>query len=76
MRLIPKDLARAIAPLATLVVFVAAGLAAGTAIADDAVKQYDSSKKEFWTHPPADWFLGDEPKPRRGWPLPMDPQRE
>ena len=24
-----------------------------------ALKSYDSTKREFWKHPPADWFLGD-----------------
>src|SRR3954462_15971428 len=25
-----------------------------------ALKKYESGTKEFWTHPPDDWFLGDE----------------
>jgi hypothetical protein len=28
------------------------------AAAQAQVKSYDSTKKDFWEHPPADWFLG------------------
>ena len=27
---------------------------------DKPLKKYESGTKEFWTHPPDDWFLGDE----------------
>jgi glucose/arabinose dehydrogenase len=30
------------------------------------LKSYDSSKKSFWEHPPADWFLGDETEAQKG----------
>lgn len=30
------------------------------------LKSYDSTKKEFWDHPPADWFLGDETEAQKG----------
>ena len=30
------------------------------------LKHYDSSKKSFWEHPPADWFLGDETEAQKG----------
>ena len=30
------------------------------------LKSYDSTKKDFWEHPPADWFLGDETQQQKG----------
>ena len=30
------------------------------------LKQYDSAKKDFWLHPPPDWFLGDENSQQKG----------
>src|SRR4029079_2658146 len=30
------------------------------------LKSYDSNKKEFWTKPPDDWFLGDETEQQKG----------
>src|SRR3978361_988370 len=30
------------------------------------LKKYESGNKEFWTHPPDDWFLGDETEGQRG----------
>ena len=41
------------------VALAAATVAASSAFAQG-LKSYDSTKKEFWEHPPADWFLGDE----------------
>ena len=38
-----------------------AALAQGTAL-----KKYDSSGKDFWMNPPADWFLGDETDQQKG----------
>jgi glucose/arabinose dehydrogenase len=32
----------------------------------DNLKSYDSSKKDFWLHPPPDWFLGDETEAQKG----------
>jgi glucose/arabinose dehydrogenase len=43
----------------------AAGLLAPGASAQE-LKSYDSTKKDFWEHPPADWFLGDETKEQKG----------
>ncbi len=36
-------------------------------------KSYDSSKQSFWTHPPADWFLGDETAAQKGLAPPAGP---
>ncbi|MBV1699049.1 MAG: PQQ-dependent sugar dehydrogenase [Hyphomicrobiales bacterium] len=30
------------------------------------LKHYDSNNKQFWTHPPDDWFMGDETKELHG----------
>jgi glucose/arabinose dehydrogenase len=30
------------------------------------LKKYDSSGKDFWMNPPADWFLGDETEQQKG----------
>ena len=43
----------------------AAALVASSAFAQG-LKSYDSTKKEFWEHPPADWFLGDETQAQKG----------
>jgi len=43
-----------------------------TAGAQD-LKHYDSNNKEFWTHPPDDWFLGDETKGQKGLAPPANP---
>jgi glucose/arabinose dehydrogenase len=43
-----------------------AGLLFASAARTDDLKSYDSSKNEFWTHPPDDWFMGDETKEQKG----------
>jgi glucose/arabinose dehydrogenase len=37
------------------------------------LKHYESNDKQFWEHPPADWFLGDETEQQKG--LAPDPGR-
>jgi glucose/arabinose dehydrogenase len=37
------------------------------------LKSYDSTKKEFWEKPPADWFLGDETQAQKGLAPPAGP---
>ena len=37
------------------------------------LKHYNSTKKEFWTHPPQDWFLGDETEQQKGLAPPANP---
>jgi glucose/arabinose dehydrogenase len=55
---------------ATLVAATAAVAVAGMLFATGAhtedLKSYDSSKKDFWLHPPDDWFMGDETKEQKG----------
>ena len=50
-----------------------AALVVATAVHAQAVKSYDSTKKEFWEHPPADWFLGDETPQQKGLAPPASP---
>src|ERR1700731_4287901 len=37
------------------------------------LKKYESGTKEFWTHPPDDWFLGDETESQKGLAPPSGP---
>src|SRR4051794_39027677 len=37
------------------------------------LKKYESGTKEFWTHPPDDWFLGDETEAQKGLAPPNGP---
>src|SRR6476619_1189361 len=58
--------------LALAAIFIVAG--AGQAGAQDKpMKKYDSGPKEFWTHPPDDWFLGDETEAQKGLAPPSGP---
>ena len=43
-----------------------AGLLFASGARTEELKSYNSSKKEFWTHPPDDWFMGDETKEQKG----------
>jgi glucose/arabinose dehydrogenase len=57
------------------------GLLAGTSVVsaqqqpqnDKPLKKYESGNKEFWTHPPDDWFLGDETEAQKGLAPPSGP---
>jgi len=55
---------------ATIVAAAAAVAVAGLLFASGAkteeLKSYDSSTKNFWLHPPDDWFMGDETKEQKG----------
>ena len=56
-------LARYRANAATIAAATAAVAVAGLLFANPAqtedLKSYDSSTKNFWLHPPDDWFMGD-----------------
>jgi glucose/arabinose dehydrogenase len=43
-----------------------AGLLMAPSVRAEELKHYDSQTKEFWTHPPDDWFMGDETKEQKG----------
>ncbi|MGO3930661.1 PQQ-dependent sugar dehydrogenase [Rhodopseudomonas pseudopalustris] len=57
------------------VVACAAVLAIGALdqAAAQGLKKYDSDKKDFWTNPPPDWFLGDETEAQKGLAPPAGP---
>src|ERR1700692_4401489 len=57
--------------LALAAIFVVAG--AGQASAQAKLKSYQSGTKEFWTHPPDDWFLGDDTEAQKGLAPPSGP---
>ena len=43
-----------------------AGLLFASGARTEELKHYDSSKKDFWLHPPDDWFMGDETQEQKG----------
>lgn len=62
--------------LALAAVALLAGTGAGSAQQQDKnkpLKKYESGTKEFWTHPPDDWFLGDETEAQKGLAPPSGP---
>ncbi len=63
MRAVAKPRTNAVAAAAAVAV---AGLLCAYGAGADELKSYDSSKKDFWLHPPADWFMGDETEAQKG----------
>ena len=61
--------------LALAAVALLAGASAGTRSSRTRtpLKKYESGTKEFWTHPPDDWFLGDETEAQKGLAPPSGP---
>jgi glucose/arabinose dehydrogenase len=61
-------LAKYKAGTATLVAaaIAVAGLLFASGAKTEELKSYDSSTKNFWLHPPDDWFMGDETKEQKG----------
>src|ERR1700712_1961740 len=58
--------------LALTAILVVAGASQANA-QQKALKKYESGTKEFWTHPPDDWFLGDETEAQKGLAPPSGP---
>jgi len=50
-----------------------ATLLVAPAVHAQALKSYDSTKKDFWAKPPPDWFLGDETEAQKGLAPPSGP---
>ncbi|KAG5728912.1 hypothetical protein E4T56_gene8940, partial [Termitomyces sp. T112] len=55
----------------SVLALAAMALLAGTSVShaqdkSKPLKKYESGTKEFWTHPPDDWFLGDETEAQKG----------
>src|SRR5262249_11960974 len=42
----------------------------GAQTSGSGLKHYDSNSKDFWEHPPPDWFLGDETEQQKGLNVP------
>ena len=64
----------------TILALAAVGLIAGAGFAkaqqqqqNRPLKHYESGSKDFWTHPPDDWFLGDETEAQKGLAPPSGP---
>src|ERR1700712_4106891 len=58
--------------LALTAILVVAGASQASA-QQKQLKKYESGNKEFWTHPPDDWFLGDETEAQKGQAPPSGP---
>lgn len=65
-------LQRLVQTLAMAAVIAVPAAATGGANAAE-LKKYESGTKEFWTHPPDDWFLGDETESQKGLAPPSGP---
>src|SRR3984957_13747117 len=61
---------RSILALAAIVVVAGAGQVNAQ---QKPLHSYQSGNKEFWTHPPDDWFLGDETEAQKGLAPPSGP---
>jgi hypothetical protein len=61
----------------SVLALAAVGLVAGASLAraqdQRPLKKYESGTKDFWTHPPDDWFLGDETEAQKGLAPPSGP---
>src|ERR1700744_1701863 len=65
---------RSVLALATIGIIAGVGAAnAQQADKNRPLKKYESGTKEFWTHPPDDWFLGDETEAQKGLAPPSGP---
>src|ERR1700753_1357182 len=66
---------RSVLALATIGIVAGASFANAQQAADKgrALKKYESGTKDFWTHPPDDWFLGDETEAQKGLAPPSGP---
>jgi hypothetical protein len=57
--------------LALAAIAIVAG--AGPVYAQQKLHSYQSGNKDFWSHPPDDWFLGDETESQKGLAPPSGP---
>src|ERR1700761_2243398 len=60
MRLIAKLKIKPAAVVAAAAAVALAGLLFASGARTQELKHYDSNNKNFWLHPPDDWFMGDE----------------
>src|SRR6201986_3923047 len=61
-----SDTAKAGAATVIAVAIAVSGLGLRPAARSEELKSYDASKKDFWLHPPDDWFMGDETREQKG----------
>src|ERR1700756_5526053 len=61
---------RSVLALAAIGLVVGGGYASAQ---QKALHHYESGTKDFWTHPPDDWFLGDETEAQKGLVPPNGP---
>src|SRR5208282_3787067 len=66
MSLVAKLKPGAATMIAATAAIAVAGLLFASGARTDELKHYDSSKKDFWLHPPDDWFMGDETSEQKG----------
>src|SRR5258708_9481074 len=64
---------RSVLALAAIGLGAGASLASAQQPSQRALKKYESGTKDFWTHPPDDWFLGDETEAQKGLAPPSGP---
>src|SRR5258707_12593678 len=64
---------RSVLALAAIGLVAGASLASAQQPSQRALKKYESGTKDFWTHPPDDWFLGDETEAQKGLAPPSGP---
>ena len=55
-----------LAGAAGLAVAVGAAPIVPGARADEALIKYNGNSRDYWEHPPADWFMGDETVQQHG----------
>jgi len=65
MKLAAKLKTNAATIVAGATIAIAGALLASGASSQD-LKHYESNSKDFWLHPPDDWFMGDETKEQKG----------
>ena len=66
MGLLATYKANAVTLVAATAAVAVAGLLFASGASTEELKHYDSSKKDFWLHPPDDWFMGDETQEQKG----------
>jgi glucose/arabinose dehydrogenase len=66
MSLVAKLKAGAATMVAATVAAAVAGFLFASGANSDELKHYDSNTKNFWLHPPDDWFMGDETQELKG----------
>jgi len=62
----PATLVAAAAAVAVAGMMFASGASAADNKDKDKLIHYDSNNKNFWMHPPADWFMGDQTEEQKG----------